>query len=269
MSQANEINGELFKLRREERGWAQSDMATRACMSVKQIRQIEEGGMSAFYSESVKVSATKKVAGLLGLSPEQIWIAPATANSVEARAFEPEHIEDAVQAPVEPKSEQHSVAQEPEPLSQGEAPDSTVAADVSQPVVQATTSMPDDEQAKPKTSLWLIAALFGAALAVAAYMRPDAEPVATEPPPPLQTVPSEAADPASSASAAVESASMPASAPMTASSAPAGSASKPAPAIAPASAAKPVLPATLTASVVAPARPASTVAAPVASAASK
>jgi hypothetical protein len=33
------INGELLRLRREERGWVISDMALRSCMSVKQIRQ--------------------------------------------------------------------------------------------------------------------------------------------------------------------------------------------------------------------------------------
>lgn len=261
MSQANEINGELFKLRREERGWAQSDMATRACMSVKQIRQIEEGGVSAFYSESVKVSAAKKVAGLLGLSSEQIWLAPAIQTVEESVSVE--HAETAVEVHVEQQAEQHvepeAQAKEAESAVQEEATQPATEAVVSQAADQTTSSIPEDKQAKPKTSLWLIAALFGAALAVAAYMRPDAEPVATEPPPPLQAVPSEAADPASSASAAVEAASMPASvpasAPISASSAPAVAASKPASAIAPASAAKPVLPAS--------------VAAPVASAASK
>lgn len=54
------INGDLLRLRREARGWALSDMAIRACMSVKQIRQLEEGGMSSFYSPAVKATAAKK-----------------------------------------------------------------------------------------------------------------------------------------------------------------------------------------------------------------
>ena len=54
------------------------------------------------------------------------------------------------------------------------------------------------EEKKSKTSLWVIAGLFAAALAVAAYMQPQEEPAA-EPVPPLQPVPSEAVDSASAA----------------------------------------------------------------------
>ena len=45
------INGDLLRLRREASGWVLNDLATRACMSVKQIRQLEEGGLSAYYSQ--------------------------------------------------------------------------------------------------------------------------------------------------------------------------------------------------------------------------
>ena len=64
------INGELLRVSREARGWGVNDMATRACMSVKQIRQLEEGGSSSFYSESVKLTSAKKVGGILGLTPD-------------------------------------------------------------------------------------------------------------------------------------------------------------------------------------------------------
>ena len=67
------INGELLRLRRETRGWALSDLATRACMSVKQIRQLEEGGLSSFYSQAVKISAAKKVGALLDVSAEEVF----------------------------------------------------------------------------------------------------------------------------------------------------------------------------------------------------
>ena len=67
------INGALLRLRREARGWVQSDVATRACMSVKQIRQLEDGGLSAFYSEAVKVTAAKKVGHLLGLTEDEVF----------------------------------------------------------------------------------------------------------------------------------------------------------------------------------------------------
>ena len=67
------------------------------------------------------------------------------------------------------------------------------------------------EPTKPKTSLWVIAGLFAAALAVAAYMQPKEDPV-TEPAPPLQVIPSEADAAASAAEASASSASAAASA---------------------------------------------------------
>jgi len=42
-------------------------------LSVKQVRQIEEGGMTAFYSETVKLTAARKVAGLLSLPEAELF----------------------------------------------------------------------------------------------------------------------------------------------------------------------------------------------------
>jgi len=58
---------------REAQGWAINDLAARACLSVKQVRQIEEGGLSSFYSESVKLTAARKIAALLQLSEAQLF----------------------------------------------------------------------------------------------------------------------------------------------------------------------------------------------------
>jgi transcriptional regulator with XRE-family HTH domain len=73
MSDVSQIDGNAVRLRRESQGWALSDLATRACLSVKQVRQIEEGGMTAFYSETVKITAARKIAGLLGMSETQLF----------------------------------------------------------------------------------------------------------------------------------------------------------------------------------------------------
>ena len=271
MTQAHDVNGELIKLRREERGWAQTDLAVRACMSVKQIRQIEEGGVSAFYSESVKVSAAKKVAGILGMSPDDLWAKADVAH--DEPAVEHEVVADVQAAHEVVESAAHESEQHEEP-EHAATPVQEPVVD-HKPVVNASTHHSQEvEVAKPKTSLWLIAGLFGAALAIAAFMRPDAEPVATEPPPPLQAVPSEASDAASTASAAVDVASaseVSASAAKTVASSPVAAASlsavmapKPAASVASASAvAKPVVAAS------APARPASVQVQPSASAASK
>jgi transcriptional regulator with XRE-family HTH domain len=186
------INGELLRLRREASGWLLNDLATRACMSVKQIRQLEEGGMSSFYSSAVKMTAAKKVGALLGLSAQEVF-----AQVVEL---------------------------EPEPESEPLALDSEIVVaetEVSDPndKLMATVSLHQDnphtelkmatpaavesvvEKSKSKTSLWVIAGLFAAALAVAAYFQPQDEPV-VEAAPPIQALPEDLADPASAASSA-------------------------------------------------------------------
>lgn len=189
------INGELLRLRREARGWVLSDLATRACMSVKQIRQLEEGGMSSFYSAAVKMTSAKKVGALLGLSAEEVFAQEAQATAkpeaVESEAFVAElEVPSTEDKPAEAMSDLQVVV-EIEVDTADHAPVASVVA----------------EEPKSKTSLWIIAGLFASALAVAAYMQPQDEPVA-EAAPPLQVLPADVADPASAASAADMSASL-------------------------------------------------------------
>jgi transcriptional regulator with XRE-family HTH domain len=191
------INGDLLRLRREASGWVINDMATRACLSVKQVRQLEDGGMSSFYSQSVKATAAKKVGAILGLSPEEV-LAESVEPSQEPEAIETELV-------------QHAEDKDPVVTNAAVAPDTlpeAVDPQVEAPVhvVKKPALAPIAEEPKSKSSLWLIAGLFAAALAVAAYMQPREEP-ASEPAPPLQVLPSE--DPASPASAADVSASAP------------------------------------------------------------
>lgn len=188
------INGELLRLRREARGWVLNDMATRACMSVKQIRQLEEGGMSSFYSVAVKVTAAKKVGALLGLSAEEVFAQNADPVVVEA-SIEPEAlIAEVVTEPVTASDAEDApvaaaqVESKPEPIK-------PIA------VESSDTSESKDETPNSKNTLWLIAALLGVALAVGTYFQPHEEPMA-EPAPPIQVLPADAVDPASAASAA-------------------------------------------------------------------
>lgn len=177
------INGELLRLRREARGWVLNDMATRACMSVKQIRQLEEGGMSSFYSGAVKVTAAKKVGALLGLSAEEIFAKNADPAVVEESA-EPVSTPVVEDTPViAAKVDAQPEAVEP------------VAAELPH------ASESKDETPNSKNSLWLIAALLGLAFALAAYFQPKEDPV-VEPAPPIQVLPADVVDPASAASAA-------------------------------------------------------------------
>ncbi|NBY08049.1 MAG: XRE family transcriptional regulator [Betaproteobacteria bacterium] len=73
MSDTDQINGMLLQIKRDELGWAVSDMATSACLSVKQVKQIEQGGISAFYSPTVKLTAAKKMAHILGVSEDELF----------------------------------------------------------------------------------------------------------------------------------------------------------------------------------------------------
>lgn len=176
------INGDLLRIRREARGWALSDMAIRACMSVKQIRQLEEGGMSAFYSTAVKATAAKKVGGLLGVSIDEVFDQPTQDVSVESESQEP--------SIVVPSTGVELASAVQEVVFESKDQMSELAAEPAVPT--------PSEEKKSKTSLWLTAVLFAAALAVAAYMQPHEE-LAVEPPPPLQVMPSDAVDAASAA----------------------------------------------------------------------
>jgi transcriptional regulator with XRE-family HTH domain len=186
------INGELLRLRREARGWVLSDLATRACMSVKQIRQLEEGGMSSFYSPAVKMTSAKKVGNLLGLSAEEVFGQKVEA-SPEADTAETEVL---VNEPAVAVTEDNQAVITPAATHEKSQDE------LDAPTMHTTlASEPVVEEPKSKTSLWIIVGLFTAALAVAAYMQPHDEP-AVEPAPPLQTLPADVADPASAASAA-------------------------------------------------------------------
>lgn len=196
------INGELLRLRREAQGWVITDMALRACLSVKQVRQLEDGGTSAFYSESVKLTAAKKVGGLLGLSADEVFVS-SVAPTVEANLPVQEIATDNVQT---------ETAETKDDSKLGLVNEIAAATQSASTPVEA---LPASEEVKPKTSLWLITSLFAAALAVAAYLQPKEE-APVEAAPPLQVVPSEADSTASAAETAASSAASAASEPVVA-----------------------------------------------------
>jgi transcriptional regulator with XRE-family HTH domain len=63
-----EIRKEAFTQAREKLGLSAKDLGGRACLSTRQIEQIESGEMSSFYGAQIKFTAAKKVAKLLQLS---------------------------------------------------------------------------------------------------------------------------------------------------------------------------------------------------------
>jgi transcriptional regulator with XRE-family HTH domain len=208
------INGELIRLTRESRGWVWGDLATRSCMSVRQIRQLEEGGTSSFYSVGVKVTAAKRVASLLGLTPEQVFLTPQVNVPSEAPLVLVSQTVMVSQAESDALSSVSSHSEDTGPSSTdvpvAELPQGTVSPDPVAPVEPAPelvadlagaksepAPLHDSTETKPKLSLWPILGLFVAALGVAAAMRPKPEPVALESAPPVQTITEESPAPPS------------------------------------------------------------------------
>lgn len=68
-----EIVKEAFAEAREKLGLSTKELGVKACLSTRQIEQIESGEMSSFYGAQIKFTAAKKVAKLLNLSDEDAF----------------------------------------------------------------------------------------------------------------------------------------------------------------------------------------------------
>jgi transcriptional regulator with XRE-family HTH domain len=71
-----EIQGSVLKAAREKLRLEIPDLATKACLSKKHITELEQGGISSFYSESHKITVAKKVAKILQLDESLILVHP-------------------------------------------------------------------------------------------------------------------------------------------------------------------------------------------------
>ena len=71
-----EIQGKVLKAAREKLRLEIPDLATKACLSKKHITELEQGGVSSFYSESHKITVAKKVAKILQLDESQVLVHP-------------------------------------------------------------------------------------------------------------------------------------------------------------------------------------------------
>ena len=219
-----QINGDLLRMRREELGWALADLATRACLSKKQVKQIEEGGTSSFYSDTVKMTAAKKIGGILGLPEQSVFVVEEPEVVVYEAASQEDtttHTSDDVHAGSSPGEKAHAEpsASTGQDIHDSNAGSKDIASAAVKPylkspsietsVIQKSTNSALDSEDKPKSknSLWFIIALFAAALGLAAVMQKPAPTPPVEPPPPLQVLPPEQPDPAASAPNAAASAS--------------------------------------------------------------
>jgi len=221
-----QINGALLRMRREELGWALADLATRACLSNKQVKQIEEGGTSSFYSDTVKMTAAKKIGGILGLPEQSVFVVEepeVVLEEVTTQEETPSPTGDAVhadrsasdsdktQAVTAPSAAGHDSNAIQEDIASPAVKPYLKSPSIETTVIQKSTNSALDSEDKPKSknSLWFIIALFVAALGLAAVMQQPASTPPAEPPPPIQVLPTEAADPAASAPSAAASGAVP------------------------------------------------------------
>ena len=71
-----EIQGKVIKAAREKLRLDPQQLAHKACLSKKHITELEEGGISSFYSETHKITVAKKVAKILELDESQVLVHP-------------------------------------------------------------------------------------------------------------------------------------------------------------------------------------------------
>ena len=99
-----EIRKEAFTKARESLGLSTKDLSGMACLSARQIEQIENGESSSFYGAQVKFTAAKKVAGLLKLTPEEAFDFSGVAQPVKSAEVEDKLQEETKASAVEKKA---------------------------------------------------------------------------------------------------------------------------------------------------------------------
>jgi hypothetical protein len=133
-----------------------------------------------------------------------------SADQVFGETQAPAEIEDAVEPEVMlAQAEDESVkptlveieAEKPDQITKTAIQVETKSTSTKNSELQVAQSTTEDTR-NSKNSLWMIAVLLAVAFALGAYFQPQEEPVAAEPAPPIQVLPTEAVDPASAASAA-------------------------------------------------------------------
>jgi transcriptional regulator with XRE-family HTH domain len=67
------VLGSKIKEAREKADLSLEDLAKQACLSTKQLEQIEDGGDSYFYSAAIKFTSAKRIAKILGLTEDSTF----------------------------------------------------------------------------------------------------------------------------------------------------------------------------------------------------
>jgi cytoskeleton protein RodZ len=177
-----EIVKEAFAEAREKLGLSTKELGVKACLSTRQIEQIESGEMSSFYGAQIKFTAAKKVAKLLNLSDGDAFNYGAQAQETFTPSSDDLPIAEAklVQAPKleEEKRLQPARVEAAEEVAQPKESVKELVKEIPEPAnkVQATenSSLSAAAESKPKSQknrfLWL--SVIAAAVFAVINLRP-------------------------------------------------------------------------------------------------
>lgn len=103
-----EVIGSALKASREARKLERLELANLCCLSSKMILELEEGGMSSFYSFPLKINAAKRVGNFLNLAesdylefPRPLTVATEIPAGAEGASSEAESLDNVVDTPKE------------------------------------------------------------------------------------------------------------------------------------------------------------------------
>ena len=172
-----EIRKEAFTKARESLGLSTKDLSGMACLSVRQIEQIENGESSSFYGDQVKFTAAKKVAGLLRLTPEEAFDFSGVVQPIKVADVEEKLQEETKASAVEKKAKTEKVKEkEASPVAVEKVaepklkPEKVSASKFSQKAIDY--SQKSKASVGPKKKLFLLLAIGAAVIFSVVNLRP-------------------------------------------------------------------------------------------------
>ena len=169
-----EIRKEAFTKARESLGLSAKDLSGMSCFSVRQIEQIESGEISSFYGAQNKVTAAKKVAELLKLTPEEAFDFVAIAQPLKEAEAELK-LQAGAKAPAVEKTTKHQEAEENKQAAPAEKvakqkPEKIIAKKIPQSMVDYRVQ--SKAKIDPRKKLFLLMAIAGAVIFSVVNLRP-------------------------------------------------------------------------------------------------
>ena len=111
-----EIIGSVLLEARQAKGLERAELASICCLSTKMILELEDGGITSFYSHSLKLRTAQKVGAYLGLNDSDFLLVPLPLDLEKVDAADEEINEDdqiSGQSPLESEKAPHSQQLDP------------------------------------------------------------------------------------------------------------------------------------------------------------